>query len=301
MTLPPLLKKCFVGVDVGATNIKLVAMRRGGEVIKRISIPTADDNFSSKWAGTILGQLATLSLELHPADLIGVAAPGLPAEDGRSIAWMTGRMSGLVGFDWTTALRREEPVRVINDAHAALLGEVWQGAAKGCRNIILLTLGTGVGGAAMVDGHVLRGHLGRAGHLGHICLDPNGPLDIVNTPGSLEDAIGECSLGQRSGGRFTSTAQLLAADDEDAKQIWNTSIRAAACGLASLINVLDPELVVIGGGIVAAGEKLFAPLRAEMERVEWRPHGRAVRIVPAAAGEYAGAIGAAYYAMNTQP
>ena len=114
---------------------------------------------------------------------IGVAAPGLPARDGRSIAFMPGRLPGLEGLDWATFLHASCDVPVLNDAQAALVGETWCGAAKGVRNALLLTLGTGVGGAAIVDGRVLHGHLGRAGHLGHVSLDPAGPLDIVNTPG----------------------------------------------------------------------------------------------------------------------
>ena len=103
---------------------------------------------------------------------------------------------------------------------------------------------------------------------------------------------------RRSGGRFKSTAELLAARDDQATLIWEDSIRALACGVASLINVLDPEVVILGGGMIAAGDRLFVPLGAEMKKVEWRPHGRSVRIVPAAAGEFAGALGAAYNAMK---
>jgi glucokinase len=288
----------LIGIDAGATNIKGVAVDRSGKVqVKRQTRVESDlSRALFDVVADLRGEIGTLP------DAYGIAAPGIASADGKSIWWMQGRAAGVQGFDWDAELNPPDfphtPYSVLNDAHAALLGEVWTGAATGCRNVILLTLGTGVGGAAMVDGNLLRGHIGRAGHLGHISLDPKGPLDIVNTPGSLEDAIGECTLARRSGGRFTSAAQLLAADDDDARAIWQTSIRSLACGLASLINVLDPELVVLGGGMTAAGDRLFAPLRIEMEKFEWRPHGRAVRIVPAAAGEYAGAIGAAYFAMN---
>jgi glucokinase len=175
---------------------------------------------------------------------------------------------------------------------------VWQGAARGCRNVILLTLGTGVGGAAMVDGRILVGHLGRAGHLGHVSLDPAGPGDIVGTPGSLEEAIGDCSIERRSGGRYRSTAALMAADDPEAARIWSESVRALAAAIASFINVLDPERVILGGGIVSAGDRLFRPLAAELDRMEWRPHGRRVNVVAASAGDYAGAVGAAWHAMR---
>jgi glucokinase len=280
-----------IGIDIGATNVKGVSVNFAGTILSKCSRAIASLSVVEV-VRTVLNELG------GNAESVGIAAPGIASPDGRTIWWMQGRLSEVQGVEWASPLKRGEPVPVINDAHAALLGEVWVGAAKGCRNVILLTLGTGVGGAAMVDGHLLRGHLGRAGHLGHISLDPDGPLDIVNTPGSLEEAMGECSLSRRSNGRFTSTAELLTATDQEAKTIWQTSIRALAAGLASLINVLDPERVILAGGIIAAGERLFDSLSAEMEKFEWRPHGRAVRIVPAAAGEYAGAIGAAYHAMN---
>jgi glucokinase len=214
---------------------------------------------------------------------------------------MQGRMTGVQGFDWTQQLERRRTVPVLNDAQAAVLGEAWRGAAAGTRNVVLLTLGTGVGGGALVDGRLLRGHLGRAGHLGHISLDAEGALDIVGTPGSLEEAIGDCTVAQRSGGRFTSTALLLdahRAGDPTATAVWSRSVERLAVGIASLINVLDPEVVVIGGGIARAGDDLFRPLAAHLDRVEWRPLGAGVAIVPAALGELAGAFGAAYHTLH---
>jgi glucokinase len=230
----------------------------------------------------------------------GLSAPGIAHPDGRSIWWMQGRRAEVQGLDWSAHLGRPGRVRVLNDARAALLGELWHGAGRGCRNVILLTLGTGVGGAAMVDGRLLAGHLGRAGHLGHVSLDPAGPGDIVGTPGSLEDAIGECSLARRTNGRYRSTAALLASSDPAAEPVWRDSIRALAAAIASFINVLDPERVILGGGIVSAGERLFAPLREELDRMEWRPHACRVEIVAASAGEYAGAVGAAWHALETE-
>jgi glucokinase len=190
---------------------------------------------------------------------------------------------------------------VLNDAQAALVGEAWCGAARGVEHAILLTLGTGVGGAALVDGRILRGRLGRAGHLGHVSLDPSGPLDIVHTPGSLEDAVGDCTVARRTGGRFQDTASLVraaSAGDRDARDAWATSVRNLAAAIASLVNVLDPEVVVIGGGIARAGAALFVPLRREVARFEWRPGGQRVRIVPARLGGRAGAFGAARHAMT---
>ena len=214
---------------------------------------------------------------------------------------MPGRLKGLAGLDWQKTFRVKHPVPVLNDAHAALLGEVWRGAAQGKTNAILLTLGTGVGGAAWIDGRLLRGHLGRAGHLGHISLNSAGRPDIVNTPGSLEDAIGECTVRARTGGRFASTKELVAAvkkKDPAAQTIWLESIQSLAASIASLINVLDPEVVVIGGGITKAGSLLFRPLASQLARMEWRPGRAKVRIIPAKLGDCAGAFGAAYQALS---
>jgi glucokinase len=154
----------------------------------------------------------------------------------------------------------------------------------------------------MVDGRILKGHLGRAGHVGHVSLNPYGELDIVNTPGSLEANVGNATIGSRTGGRFTSTHDLVTAahsGDGQAWGWWMDAMEHLAAGVASLVNVLDPKVVVIGGGIAAAGDALFGPLANAMDRYEWRPHGSQVRIVPAVLGEFAGAIGAARNAMRT--
>ena len=105
----------------------------------------------------------------------GSGRPGLVSKDGLSIAHMPGRLQGLEGLQWQEVLGHKRPIPVINDAHAALLGESRHGAAKGMEQVIMITLGTGVGGAVMVDGHLLKGYLGRAGHLGHLSLDVDGP------------------------------------------------------------------------------------------------------------------------------
>ena len=298
-----------IGIDLGGTNIKTAAVTPDGKILFQSQEPT--NEVASAWAERIREQIGRIQAQqAAPALCVGLAAPGLAAPDGRSIAWMQGRMASVQGLDWTTYLYPEtvreaatsRVVPVVNDAQAALLGEAWIGAAAGSRNVMLLTLGTGVGGAALVDGHLLRGHIGRAGHLGHICLAPDAPADIVGTPGSLEDAIGDCTLTQRTNGRFASTEQLVhayRAFDADASAVWLRSVYLLACGIASLVNVLDPEVVILGGGMVKAREALFTPLQAHLDQMEWRPTGSQVRVAPATLGEMAGAVGAAYNALQT--
>ena len=189
---------------------------------------------------------------------------------------------------------------MLNDGHAALMGEFWLGAARGMANVVMLTLGTGVGGAAMVDGRLLRGHLGRAGHFGHMSLDPGGAVSIFGMPGAIEVQIGNCSVGDRTGGRFTSTGKLVQAmrqGDTEARAVWERSIKFLGTHIAGLINGLDPEAVVIGGGIARAGDDLFGPLRAVLDACEWRPAGHVCRLEAAQLGEWGGAYGAAHEAI----
>ena len=283
------MKPYSIGIDLGGTRIKAAAVTTVGEVLSREGFDTRDN-----WAAAVKRIIEGIETRLGAAESIGLAAPGLVAPDGQSIGWMRGRLHGLEGLNWTAYLGRN--VRVLNDAHAALLGESWLGAAVDCANVVMLTLGTGVGGAILCDGKLLRGHLGRAGHLGHIALDPDGAPDIVGTRGSLEDAIGEHTVWTRSDGRFASTLELVAAykaKDPDATSFWLQSVGLLATGIASIINIVDPEVVVLGGGIANAADALFDPLRDMLGRMEWRPYGSAVRVIPAALGEFAGAIGAA--------
>ena len=289
-----------IGVDLGGTNIKIVVISNDGEVLEYLTCDTADSEGS--WAQTIKQKIELIEKERGQSPChIGLAAPGLAAKDARSIAYMEGRLKGLQGFVWQDFLDSAAPVVVLNDAHAALLGEVWRGAAKGYRNVILLTLGTGVGGAVLVEGRLIKGQIGRAGHLGHVTVNSDGDPDIVNTPGSLEQMIGNYNVAERSGGRFASTRLLVEAHlrgDSEATTIWLRSVFHLAAAIASFINAFDPEIVIVGGGIAKAGPALFEPLRKELDRFEWRPLGHTVQVIPAALGDKAGAIGAAYHAIS---
>jgi glucokinase len=283
-----------LGIDLGGSSVKAAAVRADGTLIRSANVPFEDRDMA--WANTIETLIHTFSSELGSPAGIGISAPGLASRDGRSIAYMPGRLIGLEGLDWSKRLGTRFPIPVLNDAHAALLGEVWVGAAAGLQNVILLTLGTGVGGAAMVDGRLLKGHLGRAGHLGHISVDFEGPLDDVNTPGSLESWIGNKTILQRSRNRFKTTHELVERfqnGDKEATAIWLRSVKALAAGIASLVNAFDPEAVILGGGIARSGDSLFLPLAKELDRFEWRPGNSRIKLLPAILNELAGAFGAA--------
>lgn len=295
------MKRYSIGIDLGGSSVKTVAVDPQGALLHQ-TVMSFDAGSRMDWAQKIRELCRELEQRMGgPADEIGLSAPGLAAADGGSIVHMPGRLQGLEQLNWSSFLGCARRVPVLNDAHAALLGESWLGAARGFQNVIMLTLGTGVGGAAIVDGRLLRGHLGRAGHLGHVCLDVDGPRDVCGMPGSLEALVGNCTVQDRTLGRFQTTHDLVAAHlagDADASRMWLRSVRSLACGIASFINVLDPEAVIVGGGIAIAGEALFEPLRRMVAEVEWRSAGYAVKILPATLGEFAGAYGAAWNARQ---
>jgi glucokinase len=285
-------KAAAIGIDIGGTQIKAVAVDGEGGVLGRREAGTSDR------AEVLFERLNELLGQLPSSEALGISTPGLVPPGSTSVAWMQGRLDYLEGLDWSKQLDR--PVHLLNDALAAMAGEAWIGAAQDVRDAILMTLGTGVGGAILVDGRVLRGCLGRAGHLGHMTVDALGPRDIVRTPGSLEDAIGNHTVKTRSFGRFESSRHLVDAylrGDPTATRVWLRSIWCLAAAIVSLVNIIDPRRVLIGGGICKAGDALFKPLAAYLEELEWRPTAQPVEIVPALLGQEAGAIGAARNAM----
>lgn len=292
-----------IGIDLGGSSVKAVAVTTEGEILQRVN---EDFDVSERldWAETIREVFNRIQQEQgRNAIRFGLAAPGLASRNHLSIAFMPGRLHGLEGLNWTEYLGAKTNVPVLNDAHAALLGESWLGAAKGMEDIIMLTLGTGVGGAAIVDGRLLQGHIGRAGHLGHNCLNMDAPRDVTGIPGSIEYFIGNWNIQERTGSRFPTTHALVDAynrGDPFAITVWINSIRALAATLATYINVFDPEAIILGGGVARAGKALFEPLEQALRPIEWQPGGQQAKLLPAQLGEYAGAIGSARNALNFQ-
>lgn len=285
-----------MGIDLGGSSVKALALTETGEVLLRRRCDF-DLDISENWMRRVCDLVNSIEeIQNASASSIGICAPGLADAKGESIRSMPGRLPGLEALNWAKLLRRSHPVPVMNDAQAALAGEAWQGAVRDIDNVVLLTLGTGVGGAAKVDGNILRGAIGRAGHGGHICLNAHGSPDICGTPGSLELAVGNATILKRSHNAFQSTRDLVesaSAGNPNAQKIWHETLRHLACGIVSLINVLDPEVVLIGGGIAQAGDALFEPLASFLDEMEWTIPGHRVAIRPAQLGQWAGAYGAA--------
>lgn len=291
-----------IGIDLGGTMIKGVLLGQDGSVIKKITRQTNDhgDARLFTWKEEIKKVVEELKPHRNNNIPIGICAPGLPDSDHQSIAYMPGRLQGLEHLKWDNYLE-ETKVFVINDAKAAMMAEHQFGVGKGKQNLILLTLGTGVGGAIIVDGKLYKGWLNRAGHMGHISQHPFGEAGIVNLPGTLEMAIGNATVSERSKGQFQSTNDLVKGYEDGeawATLVWLESIKSLAIGLSSLVNILSPELIILSGGITKAGNSLFKPLQDFMDLFEWRPGNLPTPIVKASFTSFAGAVGAAGFALT---
>lgn len=290
--------KTAIGIDLGGTRIKAVAVDESGRILKEMYTPTADDD-TRGWQVAVKNAHTSILASLdNPESITGISAPGLPNASNSCISVMPGRLQGLENFEWAGYLSTQ--AWVLNDANSALAAELKFGVAAGKKNVILLTLGTGVGGSIAIDGRIYQGAFQKAGHLGHMTVDADGAPDICGMPGSLEDAIGNCTVAQRTRGRYNSTHELLEGyhnGEPLATDVWLRSIKKLAVGIASLTNILSPEIVILGGGITSAGDALFRPLADYMDAYEWRTNGNRTSIVKAHFGDLAGAVGAAGFAM----
>lgn len=187
-----------------------------------------------------------------------------------------------------------------NDAAAAAAGEHRFGAGVGTRNMVYLTISTGVGGGVIVDGRLYGGSRGNGGELGHVTVDWDGRICRgCGRRGCLEAYASGTSIAERAreaGLPFATAkdvAQAAHAGDAGAVTLWRETVAALACGVTSIVNVFEPELVVVGGGVSRVGDQLIVPLREQVQAQAMSPAGREVRVVEAALGDQVGVVGAA--------
>jgi glucokinase len=290
--------KQAIGIDLGGTRIKGVVVDEGGNLLRQVYMSTNDGD-GAVWKNAVAETVKELRREMNGSAVIGISAPGLPDKENTAIAFMPGRLEGLENFVWKDYLQC--PAFVLNDGVAALVAEAKTGAAKNSTNAIMITLGTGVGGALLINKQPYQGSFNKAGHIGHMVINDSGDCDVTGMPGSLEECIGNYTIEKRSNGKFASTHALLKAykeGDEMAKVVWLTSVKKLAIGLASASNFISPDTIVVGGGIAECDDDLFIPLNKWFDEFEWQPGGARPKIVKAIQGDLAGAIGAACFAMG---
>jgi glucokinase len=194
----------------------------------------------------------------------------------------------------------ERPAALENDATAAAAAEHRYGAGIGTRNMVYLTISTGVGGGVVIDGALYRGATGNGGELGHVTVDWHGrACRGCGRRGCLEAYVSGTSISERAeeAGMGPVTAADVAAaaraGDPVAVRVWNETVEALACGLTSIVNLFEPELVVLGGGVTRSGDQLLAPVRRLVKEQAMAPAGAAAEIVPASLGDQVGVVGAA--------
>ncbi len=290
-----------IGVDLGGTNIKGVLIHKNGRILERTVRKTEDPN--NQWKESVREVIQSLQQNETEKIPVGISAPGIANENHDAIAYMPGRLSGLENFKWDKFLNKEN-IKVLNDAHASLLAEATFGSGKGIDDLVMLTLGTGIGGSIKINGSIYKGFHGLAGHFGHMSLHAESDrLGITNIPGSLEDAFGQSTIVERSHGKFNSIKEMVDAylkGDHFATYLWLKSVKKLAIGICSICNILSPEMVILGGGITNAKGALFDPLSTFMDLYEWRPGGTKTVIKQAHFNQYAGAIGAASFVFQSE-
>lgn len=306
-----------VGVDLGGTKCLGLAVV-DGEVAAEHRLPTPTSGPGV--VDVVVDVVDALVARVGAPVAVGVGAPGLVDRGGVLRAAPNLPGGGELAIGPLVAARVRQRVVVDNDATCAAWGERVAGAAMGRDHVVVVTLGTGIGGGVICDGRLMRGANGFAGEIGHMVVDPDGPPCPCGHRGCWERYASGNGLGwlaRRAGhdGRAAAVvalaggdvdavrgehvAQAVAEGDADATAILGELAWWVALGLANLANVFDPELFVIGGGLVSLGDALLGPTRAAfaelVEAVDQRP---AIDIVPARLGERAGAIGAAALARQ---
>jgi glucokinase len=306
-----------VGIDIGGTKIAGGVVTAAGQVLGRIRVPTPPADQEA----TLVALLAAVAelCDRHPeVEAIGVGAAGLVEWPGGRARWAPHNSYRRLELRRLVHERTGLPTTVENDANAAAWAEAHFGAGAGSDHLVLVTVGTGIGGGLLLDGRLYHGEQGFAGELGHLIVDPDGDRCPCGNNGCLEAMASGSTLGRLGraaaaadpGGRLAALAgrpELVSGETVFAAALEGDKVALAlferighwlGVGIASLVTIFDPDLVVVGGGVAATGELLLAPARASFERYV---HGRAHRdlppVVPTRLGADAGLVGAATLAL----
>ena len=296
--VPDPLEAQVIGVDVGGTGLKLARFRANGECLAEHFLPTPQPAAPGAVATAIVDAIEQLDPQ-RLAPWVGVGMPG-PTDLAGRIARIAINLPGWDNVplaDWLES-RLSRRVTLGNDGNCAVLGEQWQGAAQGLQDVVLLTLGTGVGGGVILGGKLFTGRQGAAAEPGLIGLNPDGPPCNSGNNGSLESF---CSIGAVTRTSGLDPAELsarAAAADPEALAAWAAYGRLLGCGISSLVYAFTPERVLLGGGLSAAFPYFSAALLAEVERRVLFPSREGLVISRAALGNGAGRVGAARLALD---
>lgn len=315
-----------IGVDLGGTNLRAAAISESGEILEKISGKTDLSGGRDAVLDDIAGRILELRERLAAEELagVGIGVPGF-IRMAEGVIVGSNNLPELEGVPVRDEIERRLGSAVIleNDANAAALGEKWMGAGRDVEDLVLLTLGTGIGGGIILDGRVYRGAHGFAAEVGHWQFDPLGPRCACGETGHWEAMASGTALGgmardavargeapsvlARAGGDASAVTgehvgQAALDGAPDALALLDRFAERVAIGFAGLANILDPEVIVVSGGLVNLGDVLLARIRdrfpAHLEGRAYRPE---IPVVAAALGDQAGVIGAAVLARQVAP
>jgi glucokinase len=288
----------LIGVDLGGSAIKLGRFSEAGELLAELVVPTPQPALPGAVTTAIVEAVQRLDPE-RLADRVGVGHPG-PSDRACRVARIAINLPGWEDVplaDWLEPLL-ERRVTLANDANCALIGEHWRGAAGDVRDVVLLTLGTGVGGAVLLDGQLFTGHRGAAAEPGLIGIDPEGPPCNSGNRGSLESFCSRRGFDRLSSVEPAELCRRADAGDAEALAVWQAYGRLLGLGVSSLLYVFTPERVLIGGGLGGASAHFLPAVWAEVEQRVQPASREALTIQRCSLGNGAGRLGAAYLALQ---
>lgn len=305
-----------IGIDVGGTNVKIALVNDKGSIIYSNSIPTRAEMGYEYTINNMKEAIKDLLKETKSKEKdiegMGFGFPG-QIDCQKGIVRLAPNIPGWVDVPIAEIMEKEFGIktRVDNDVRCAALGELNFGAGKGCENLICITVGTGIGSGLIVNGKLVRGASNAAGEIGHIKLDMNGgPLCGCGDRGCLEAFASGPSIVAMAeeyikGGKSTKYRELANPDitpyivseaaklgDPVARRIFTIVGEYIGIGLASVVNLLNPEKIIIGGGVAAAGDILMNPIKETLVKRAMAIAGSTVQVAPAQLGNTAGVIGA---------
>ncbi len=287
-----------IGIDLGGTAIKLGRFSTDGHLLEKQQVQTPQPATPGAVCIALVEAIEALDPDRR-ALIVGIGLPG-PMDAGARVARVCINLPGWEDIplaDWLES-RLQRRVTLANDGNCALVGEAWQGAAKGYSDVVMLTLGTGVGGGVMLSGRLFTGHNGAAAEPGLIGLDPNGPPCNSGNRGSLEQFASLSALRRLWDGDAAELASLAANGDGEAQMVWSRYGTTLGVGISSLVYVFTPELVLVGGGISGAASHFLPAVRKEVEQRVQAVSRQGLQIEACSLGNGAGRLGAARLAIE---
>lgn len=288
-----------IGVDLGGTAIKVGRFSRAGDCLQSLTLRTPQPSRPNAVLDVIVYAIEKLAPGFIDLIAIGIGTPG-PADLAGRVAKIAINLDDWLDIPIATLLQSRTglPAVVGNDGNCAGLGERWLGAGRHYRDSVLLTLGTGVGGAIFINGELFTGHAGSAGELGLITLDATGHKCNSGNSGSLEQFLSGNAIRRMTGREPQEMGELARIGDVAALEFWEGYGRNLGIGLTSIMYVLTPEVAIVGGGISASAEYFLPAAEREIEQRVMSVSRPGFKLIKAELGNQAGMTGAAKLAWD---